>query len=143
MIVGFRPEGKTASYAYCDSRPASRDAVEHLIGLGHRVIATGVYMVDDSDHADRIAGYRDALEAHGIAFDERLVLRATADREGGVQIVRRIQSMLQRPTALYLADPHTAVGALEEARRIGLKIPEDLSIVGFDDGDLRYALRPV
>lgn len=142
VIVGFRPEGKSAHYAYSDSRSTSRDAVEHLLSLGHRTIAIGIHSVEDSDHADRVAGYREALQAYGISFDDRLVLRATADREGGIQIVRRILSSLQRPTAVFLADPHQAIGAFEEARRQKIQIPADLSVVGFDDGELRYTLSP-
>ncbi|MFO0822893.1 MAG: LacI family DNA-binding transcriptional regulator, partial [Gemmataceae bacterium] len=142
VVVGSRPDEPRLHCIYSDSRPARQDAVGHLLALGHRRIAFGAHVVDDSDHADRLAGYRDALEVAGVPADEALVVRAPFDRAGGVQVVRRVAAMSPRPTAVVLADPLMAVGALAEARRLGLRVPEDLSVVGFDDGELRHALVP-
>lgn len=142
VVVADRFEKPNVNYIYSDSRDSAREAVEHLIGLGHRRIAIGVNVVDDSDHADRIAGYKQALADHGIAFDRKLLLRVPANREGGWQLMRRVMSMPDRPSAAFLADPMTVVGAMAEARKIGVEIPRDLSIVGFDDAELRYSVYP-
>jgi LacI family transcriptional regulator len=142
VVVADRFETPNVNFIYSDSRDSSREAVEHLIGLGHRRIAIGVNVVDDSDHADRIAGYKHALADHGLEFDRRLVLRVPANREGGWQLMRRMLSMPERPTAVFLADPLTVVGAMAEARKLGVEIPRDLSIVGFDDAELRYSVYP-
>lgn len=142
VVVGSRPDDARLNCIHSDSRSASREAVEYLIGLGHRRIAFGTHVVDDSDHTDRLTGYQEALEAAGVPFDEALALRAPFDRAGGVQVVRRIAAMSPRPTAVFLADPLMAVGALAETRRLGLRVPQDLSVVGFDDGELRHALVP-
>lgn len=142
VVVGYRFEEPPVRCIYSDSREASGKASEHLIGLGHRRIAVCIHLVEDSDHIDRVAAYRQALEAHGIPFDDRLVIRVSANRDGGVQAVRRIAMMSQRPTALFLTDPLTSVGVLGEARRLGLRVPEELSLVGFDDAELRHCLVP-
>ena len=142
VVVGSRPDDPGLHCIHSDSGPASREAVEHLLALGHRRIAFGAHVVDDSDHADRLAGYRAALAGRGVASDDGLVVRATADRAGGVQVVRRIAATAPRPTAVYLADPLMTIGALQEARRLGLRVPDELSIIGFDDGELRHALAP-
>lgn len=142
VVVGSRPDDVRLNCLYSDSRSASREAVAYLVGLGHRRVAFGTHVVDDSDHADRLTGYREALGAAGVPFDESLVVRAPFDRAGGVQAVRRAAAMNPRPTALFLADPLMAVGALAEARRLGLRVPDELSVVGFDDGELRHALVP-
>lgn len=142
VVVADRFEDERINYVYSDSAISSRDAVEHLIGLGHRRIVMALNIVDDSDHADRLAGYRMALESAGIEYDERLVMRTPANREGGMQLLRRIVTRPDKPTALFLADPMTAVGLLNEARRAGVRVPEDLSVVGFDDVDLRYMVSP-
>lgn len=142
VLVGDRLDHPRLSYIYSDSRHTSREAVEHLIGLGHRRIAICINVVDDSDHLDRLAGYREALEQHGLEVDARLIMRVRAQRDGGVQLIRRLVSMSDPPTAVFLTDPMVAVGALSEARKVGLKIPEQLSIVGFDDAELRYSVSP-
>lgn len=142
VVVGERFSNPRVSFVHAESRPASRTATEHLIDLGHRRIAVCVNGVPDSDHADRLAGVRDALSAADIPFDERLIFQAWAGRESGAQVVRQIASMSRPPTALYATDPMTAVGAIHEAGALGLRVPEDLSIVGFDDGDLRFVVHP-
>ncbi len=142
VVVGSRLDTPGLPCVYSDSRGASREAIEHLIGLGHRRIAIATHVVDDSDHADRLASYRQTLAAHELPYDERCSLRVVANRAGGEQVIRRILSMKPRPTAVYLTDPLTAVGALCEARRRDVRVPQDLSIVGFDDDELRHALVP-
>lgn len=142
VVVADRFESDKVSYVYSDSRQTSCEAVEHLIGLGHRQIAVATNNIDDSDHLDRLAGYRQAMEQAGIELDERMVLRTPANREGGIQLLRRVMSRPDRPTALFLADPAVAIGLLQEARRSGVRVPEDLSVVGFDDADLRYMVSP-
>jgi DNA-binding LacI/PurR family transcriptional regulator len=143
VVVGERFASPRVSFVHAESRPASRAAVEHLIDLGHRRIAVCVNGVPDSDHADRLAGYRDALQSAGIQFDERLVFQAWAQRDGGAQVIRKIASIARPPTAVYITDPMVAVGALQEARRTGLRVPEELSIVGFDDGEVRFMSWPL
>jgi len=143
VVVGDRFENKQVSFVYSESLESSREAVDHLIALGHRKIAVSVNSVEDTDHADRLAGYRAALESHGIRFDAKLVFRAVARRDGGVQLIRRLLgSGRSRPTALYVTDPLTAVGAMGEAQEMGVRVPQDLSIVGFDDAEVRFLTRP-
>jgi LacI family transcriptional regulator len=89
-----------------------------------------------------LAGYRQALIDHGIEFDNRLILRTPASREGGTQLLRRLMTMSERPTAVFLTDPMAAVGLLSEARKTGVNVPEDLSVVGFDDSEIRYSVYP-
>ncbi len=142
VVVGDRFEHPSVRFIYSDSREPSREAIEHLIALGHTRIAICLNVVDDSDHADRLAGYEQAMTDHGLPIDRQLILRAPAHRPGGLQLMRRVASMADRPTAIFITDPATAAGAFKEARTLGLSIPEDLSIVGFDDGDMRYDIYP-
>ena len=142
VVVGDRFEREGVQFIYCDSREPSREAVEHLIALGHKRIAIVLNVVDDSDHTDRLEGYRQALRENGLEEDRKLVFRCPAHRQGGMQLMRRVSSMVDGPTALFITDPATAAGAVKEARTLGLKIPDDLSIVGFDDGEQRFDVYP-
>ena len=142
VVVGDRFEHDDVRFIYSDSREPSREAVDHLVGLGHRRIGVCLNTVDDSDHADRLAGYHQALKEHGLPRDRKLVFRTPANRPGGAQLIRRMAAMADRPTALYVTDPATSAGVFKEARASGLRIPEDLSVVGFDDGDTRFDVYP-
>lgn len=142
VVIGDRFEHDAVRFVYSDSRDPSREAIEHLVGLGHTRIGICLNNVEDSDHIDRLEGYRQALAEHGLARDRKLVFHVPAHRPGGAQLIRRVAAMSDRPTALYITDPATSAGAFKEARAVGLRIPQDLSIVGFDDGDTRFDVHP-
>jgi DNA-binding LacI/PurR family transcriptional regulator len=141
VVLGDHFDDPNLTFAYNESRSASYEGIEHLISLGHRRIAFASNETEDGDHVDRRDAYRGALMAHGI-FDERLVFRAPARRLDGGQLMRKMMSLSAPPTAVFIADPATAEGALIEAHEIGVRIPEDLSIVGFDDTGTRDSVYP-
>lgn len=142
VVIGDRFEHDGVRFVYSDSREPSREAVDHLIALGHTRIGICLNHVEDSDHADRLEGYRQSLADHGLAWDRKRVFRVPANRAGGAQLIRRLSAMADGPTALYITDPETSSGAFKEAREMGLRIPRDLSVVGFDDGDSRFDVYP-
>jgi LacI family transcriptional regulator len=147
VVAGSRlDEGDVAaglSWVDGDSTPASREAVEHLIQLGHRRISIVANFRDDTDHRDRIHGWSMAMQAAGLPAhhgtdDEPFpnVVRIRANYEAGDTLARRWLAAPPevRPTALYIADPMPALGLLRAAYDHGITVPGDLSIVGFDDG---------
>jgi LacI family repressor for deo operon, udp, cdd, tsx, nupC, and nupG len=142
IVVGDCFKDEPINYLYCDSRPTSCQAVEHLISLGHRRIAIAVSHIADNDHNDRLAGYERALKNHQIEADPKLIYRVWAKRPNGAQVIRHLMSIPDRPTAIYIADPLVAVGAINQAHEMGVKIPHDVSIVGFDDTDSRSNVFP-
>jgi DNA-binding LacI/PurR family transcriptional regulator len=143
IVVGdcFKDE-PSVNYMYADSRPTSHQAVEHLISIGHRRIAIVVSHVLDNDHHDRLLGYEQALKEHGIEVDPKLIHRVVAQRPNGAQVMRTLISLRDRPTAIVFADPLVAVGAINQVHEMGVKIPEDVSIIGFDDTDTRNFVYP-
>lgn len=143
VVLGDEIEGYENLCLDVDSRSASRDAVEHLIGLGHRKIAFCTNVVEDKDHSDRYGGYLDAIEQGGIEYNSKLHFRVPASRQGGEQLARRLSAMADKPTALYVADPATCLGLMTETRKLGVVVPQDLSIIGFDDSETRYLTSPI
>ncbi|WP_078899016.1 MULTISPECIES: LacI family DNA-binding transcriptional regulator [Streptomyces] len=109
-----------------------QSAARHLIGLGHRRIA----MISGPDHAfclARMAGYRSALDTAGLAVDPELIVRMQLTREDGYAAAGELLARPDRPTAIFTANDLQALGVYQAAREAGLRIPEDLSVVGYDD----------
>ena len=130
------------SYVDSDSRAASMQATEYLISLGHRRIAFATHNVPDHDHVDRYEGYAEAMAKHGLNVEEDLVFRHPADVAGGATVLKMAMSMKDRPTAIYFADWLLAIGGLKAAHALRVRVPEDLSIMGVDDADLRHTVHP-
>jgi LacI family transcriptional regulator len=119
-----------------DNEGGARQAVEYLIANGHRRIAL---LRDDSrifTAQERLAGYRNALQAHGIALDESLIEVSRSTVQHAIEATIRLFSRRDRPTALFTVDSLMTQGALLALRSLGIAIPRDVSLVGFDDFDL-------
>lgn len=142
VVISDRFDSPRVNFIDCDSKADSRRAVEFLISLGHKRIAFGMHNVPDRDHFDRLEAYREALEQAGLEIDERLVFRQPATLAGGATIMTVLLSSPQRPSAIFLADPALAVGAVNKAHELGVRIPDDLSVIGFDDTDMRFSVHP-
>ncbi len=141
VVLGDHFDHPRLAFAYNESRTASIEGVEHLISLGHKRIAFAANETEDGDHIDRLEAYRQTLQKHEI-YDPLLEFRVPAHRLDGGQLIRKIMSLSSPPTAVFIADPLTADGAINEAHKLGLEIPGELSILGFDDTDSRYAVYP-
>ncbi len=141
VVLGDHYPSDRINFAYNCSRDASMEAIEHLVAWGHTRIAFASCERDTGDHRDRYKAFSEVLENHGL-YDERLVYRLPPQQLDGAQLMRRILSQSNPPSAAYFADPLVAVGALNEAHHMGVRIPEDFSLVGFDDGNLRKMVYP-
>lgn len=117
-------------------------ATEHLLSLGHRRIAhaAGPTTVDVS--RARLAGYLSALRAAGAAVDESLITHAEFDYEAGRAVAHALLDRPDRPTAIFAAADEIAMGLLEEARRRSILVPQELSIIGFDDSFMASRTTP-
>lgn len=130
------------NYICGDSRLDSVRAIEHLIHNGHRRIALAHHTVLDHDHRDRLEGYKEALRSHGIEIDPELVQAAPGTLRGGSRAIDRLLAIKSPPTALFLTTPLMTVGALHRCLELGLHVPNDLSIVGVDDAQVRKSTYP-
>jgi len=143
IVLGDHFEHPSLSFVYADSVKSSRQAVEHLITLGHNKIAFATNEIEDGDHIDRFTAYSEALKAHRLKVDKSLVFHVPAHRPNGAQLLRNMMSLPEPPTAVFITDPPVAVGLINESRNMGMEIPADLSVVGFDDRDARNYVYPL
>lgn len=117
-----------------DNRAGAHTAVEHLIGLGHRRIGciTNAPLAYTAA-ADRLAGYRDALASGGLPDDPDLVVEGSFDATSGLAAMHLLLARAPDLTAVFVASDIVAFGALRAVREAGLRVPLDVSVVGFDD----------
>ena len=108
-------------------------ATEHLISLGHRRIALLTGREDLKSAQQRETGYRRALAGAGVPVDESLIRRGDYDHDIAAASARELLSGPDRPTAVFAANDITAIATIETAVELGLRVPEDLSVVGFDN----------
>ena len=109
------------------------DATQYLIKLGHRRIGFITGLMDLMSAVDRLEGYRAALADYRIAYDETLVVEGDFYMNAGYQAAKQLLNLDPRPTAIFASNDLSAFGAMEAVREHGLSIPQDISILGFDD----------
>ncbi|WP_116948858.1 LacI family DNA-binding transcriptional regulator [Jiangella endophytica] len=108
-------------------------ATEHLLGLGHRRIGFAGGLPASRPAQQRLHGHLAALSSRSVPVDDALVLQVGFSHEDGRAMARQLLDLPEPPTAIVAGCDASALGVMEEARRRGLRLPEDLSIVGFDD----------
>lgn len=117
-------------------------ATHHLIELGHKRIACIAGPSSITPGAERLIGYRKALEEAGIPFDESLIIRGDYHAQSGMDITQSILQMNPRPTAIFALNDLMALGALRAAAEAGYVIPRDLAVVGYDDLEISRFTNP-
>ncbi|MGI8869267.1 MAG: LacI family DNA-binding transcriptional regulator [Mycobacteriales bacterium] len=111
----------------------AHDATQYLIDKGHRRVALVTGPAHHLYAKARIAGYRSAMSAAGLTVRPEHVRHGSYDRASGRALVRAILAGRPRPTALFICSDHMAIGGYEAIADLGLRVPDDVSVVGFDD----------
>jgi len=127
-----------------DNFEGGRLATQHLIDLGHRRIVFINGVVHHADASERLRGYRAALESAGLAYDPDLVVPGDFREAGGLNAVNQLLDRQITFSAIFAANDQMAFGAALGLYRHGLRVPDDVSLVGFDDLPVSmYALPPL
>ncbi len=129
---------------FVNNKVGSYDAVKYLISKGHRDIAAVTINRRNLNIEERIDGYRDALKENNIEFRDELIFEVTSDSiADGIHIANKILSGNRRPTAVFSpVGDMTAIGMIKEFKKRGLKVPEDIAVVGYDDLPAALVVEP-
>ena len=119
-----------------DNRRGGRIVAEAIVGAGHRHVALIAGPENATTSRDRERGFRDGLRVHGIELDQALRRSGPFSHHSGYESCLDLLAASPRPTAIFAANDVIAFGALDAARRLGVAVPDELSIVGFDDIDM-------
>jgi len=125
-----------------DDRDGARQAVRHLVKLGHRRIAFINGPAEWDAATNRFIGYREELAASGIPFDSTLVKQGDWQVQTGYVAAQQWLATPERPTAVFAANDLMALGAIYAAQAAELSVPRDLAVIGYDDRDLAGFVRP-
>jgi len=134
-VVTLDDQGQptSAPWVGADNRAGAYRAVRYLLDLGYRHIAHIKGPVDYQCSQDRYQGYCQALSEAGLALDPALVFQGDFEEQRGRAGAQALFALTERPDAIFAANDHTAWGVLEEALAVGLRVPGDVALVGFDD----------
>jgi LacI family transcriptional regulator len=133
VILDRRVKSARVDVVYGDSEGGAYQLIRHLVSLGHRRIAVLSGPQDVSTAEDRVAGYRRALAEAGLPVRADWVRYGTFSQESGYEMAQQVLATVPRPTALFAASNFVAIGALRALRESNVRVPEDVSVVAFDD----------
>lgn len=132
-VFGHRIQAPRACSICIDNMPAAAAAVRYLIGEGHRDIAFIGPRNPRNDLLERLEGYKSALQEAGLPFRQELLVQGEFTEPGGGAAIEVLAARGVRYTAVFCTNDQMAYGANLELHRRGLKVPDDVSLVGFDD----------
>lgn len=131
--IGLRTDPMSIDLVTVDTYSGAHTAVDYLVQLGHHDIA---FIGSATMASGRYRGYRRALADHDIAVPAYMVMVGPLSREFGFDAMTDLMSHPRRPTAVFAVNDATALGVVQSAHHHGLRVPDDLSVVGYDDVDL-------
>ena len=134
--------GTCTGYVMSDNVLGAGVAVRHLHELGHRRIATITGLLDKKPGIDRLRGYREACQDLALGYRDEYVAYGDFYFESGHQAAQRLLALDEPPTAIFAASDMMAIGVIRAAAEAGLTVPDDLSVVGFDDIQLAQYMHP-
>jgi LacI family transcriptional regulator len=133
VVTGRKLEAKNIVSLRVDDYKGAYEATKHLIDCGHKKIAHIAGPRDHIDSLERLRGYKNALADAGLPFDANLVAQADFHEPSGVLAINQLLESRQSFTAVFASNDQTAVGARLALYRRNIRVPEDVSLVGFDD----------
>jgi LacI family transcriptional regulator len=140
--VDVELDGTCTAYVMSDNVTGADAAVRHLHAQGHRRIATITGLLDTKPGIDRLRGYREACQDLGLGYRDEYVAYGDFYFDAGYAGAQRLLALDEPPTAIFTAADMMAIGAIRAAADAGVRVPDDLSIVGFDDIQLAQHIHP-
>ena len=133
VVFDWGPESDNVDRIYDNSPYGARLATEHLIAMGHTAIGCVTGPKGRRSAEERVEGFRASMGDAGLHVHNEWIMEGDYECEGGVRAMQRLNDLAERPTALFVCNDMMAIGIISEASRLGISVPDDLSLVGYDD----------
>lgn len=134
--------GKNASYVISDNINGAAEAVKYLHGLGHTEIGMIMGLTSTKTTQDRLIGFQMALQELKLFYNPRWLVNGDYTEEGGYLGMKRLLKNEQLPTAIFCQGDNMAIGAMRAIEDAGYKVPDDFSVIGFDDIEVSRYVKP-
>lgn len=142
VLLDRQIEGAAFDSVVVDNVHGAEMATTHLLALGRRRVALIAGALDTTTGRDRLRGYLQALEARGVRSDPQLIKEGDFKYDAGYTLTRALLEQSPRPDALFVANNLMTLGALKALREAGVRVPDDIALVGFDDFPWASELQP-
>jgi len=142
VCIDRQPPGWKGDVVLVANEAGAHSATRHLLRMGHRQLAVITGPLHLANAVERLKGFRRALAGAKVSIEPEYIQEARFNRQSGYQAAIRLLRMVPRPTAIFACNDLMALGVLLAARELGVRCPEDLSIVGFDDLDFAEFTAP-
>lgn len=142
VLVNFKKYSPYYNFVDTENYKGAVLAMEHLIKKGHKKIVFYSGNLFETNARDRFKAYQDTLINNGLKYNEEWVIHSEFDEEDAYLKTEQIFKCTNRPTAIFCASDYIAIGAIRRIQEMGLKIPDDIAIIGFDDIELASHIQP-
>lgn len=136
ILVNRRIYDASVDYVVADNKLGGKLATEHLFSLGHKRIAHIGGPDNSSNSLERLQGYLEALALQGIESNPEYIIKTDFTAQSAYRAVHELLSLKARPTAIFVVNDNMAITAIAAIRSSGLRVPEDIAVVGFDDSEM-------
>ena len=142
VFVDLDVVGKNSTYVMSDNIQGAKDAVNYLVNIGHQKIGmiTGEKMTKPAQ--DRLKGYKAAMNDNNLNYNNNWIIEGEFSEDGGYKSMKKLLSLDNKPTAIFCQGDNIAFGAIKAINESNYKVPDDFSIIGFDDIEISSYIEP-
>lgn len=142
VLINHKKYSKNINFVDSKNIQGAKMAVQHLYEKGHREIAFIAGSMDETNARDRLKGFREAMAESGLNCPDEWIVYGDFDKDTAYRESEKIFLSSKRPTAIFCSDDYMAIGIMDRIKQNGLKIPEDIAVIGFDDIELADYVKP-
>jgi LacI family transcriptional regulator len=142
ILVNHKKYSQKVNFVDSCNIKGAKLAVEHLYKLGHRKIAFVTGEMYETNAIDRLNGYKKTLEDFGLPFRKEWVINGKFSKDTAYESSKGLLNSKKIPTAIFCSDDYMAIGVIDRIKEAGLSVPEDISVIGFDDIELSSYIKP-
>jgi LacI family transcriptional regulator len=142
VFIDRKPDSINAPSVLSENEEGAYQATSHLISLGHRRIGIVVGLPTVSTTVERLHGYEQALSEAGLPLDKGLITYGGSQIDGAERACKELFDLPDRPTAVFAGNNLMTIGVMKQLRKLGIRCPQDVSVIGFDDFEWATCFEP-